>query len=163
MITTLLFDFSRVLLLPKDDSFSGSLNTLHKTLSQEDAYVFFDHFRLNDELIMALKPLSKKYRLTLFTSETIQDAPAVKPLVEELFQKIYAAKKMGLSKKDSAAYTYLAKDLGETIENILFIDDNTENIAAADQAGMKTIQYKDNPSLSNTLVTEFSITLSSYA
>ncbi len=144
MVKALLFDFSRVLLFPKDTSYAGSLNEKHKELSKTSDYKILDHFFLNDELLNFLQGLKEKYILCLFTSETIQDAPEFSSILNSTFKKSYSGIKLGITKKDSVSYTAIAKDLSLSPEEILFIDDSWENLQAAQKAGLDTIQYSSN-------------------
>jgi putative hydrolase of the HAD superfamily len=48
---------------------------------------------------------------------------------------------LGIAKPDAAIYTHAALGLGVKSEEILFVDDKPENIAAARAAGMTAIQY----------------------
>lgn len=144
MIKALLFDFSRVLLFPKDTSYAGSLNEKHKELSKTTDYKIMDHFSLNDKLLDFLQGLKDKYVLCLFTSETIQDSPQFLPRLNNIFQKIYSGIKLGISKKDSGSYITITSDLGLQSEEMLFIDDSSENILEAQKAGLTTVQYLNN-------------------
>lgn len=49
--------------------------------------------------------------------------------------------RLGIAKPDPAIYAHAAEGLGEPAERILFIDDRTENIRAAHEAGMATVLY----------------------
>lgn len=40
MITNILFDFSRVILFPKDDNYSGLLNDLYRKITEEKKFIF---------------------------------------------------------------------------------------------------------------------------
>jgi putative hydrolase of the HAD superfamily len=51
---------------------------------------------------------------------------------------------LNLAKPEPAIYTAAAKSLQTPPENILFIDDKVENIAAAESIGMQAIQYPDH-------------------
>lgn len=144
MIKALLLDFSRVLLFPKDTTYTGSLNEKHKELSGNADYKILDHFFLNDELISFLQGLKSKYIICLFTSETIQDDPEFTSMLNSTFKKSYSGIKLGVTKKDSKSYIAIAKDLNLSPEEILFIDDSTENLQSAKEAGFNTIQYLNN-------------------
>jgi len=56
IVNTLIFDFSRVLLYPKDEEYKGGLNKLDQDLSQRSDYVFDDYFS-NEGLIEYLNNL----------------------------------------------------------------------------------------------------------
>ena len=148
MITTLLFDFSRVLLFPKNRKYSGDLNPLHAKLSLQPNYSFFDHFELNHELLEYLKTkIKSNYDLFIFTSGSIQNAPQVRPVIDKIFAKVYSGQEIGYSKSDQAAYRFLAKDLGKGADEVMFIDDRPSNISAATSAGLKAIHFVSNQKL----------------
>lgn len=147
MISALLLDFSRVLLHPKDKTYQESLNGLHAKLSKDPVYKFLDYFELNQELLQFLKNLKGKYNLSIFTSETIQEAPEIQDDLKEIFENIYSALKLGVSKQDPNAYKIIAKQLQKEENQILFIDDSLINLEAAKGAGLKTLHYTSNQDL----------------
>jgi putative hydrolase of the HAD superfamily len=59
---------------------------------------------------------------------------------------------LGLRKPEPAIYRRALDILGRPAERILFIDDRTENVAGAEAAGMKAIQFKGSDSLRGELV-----------
>lgn len=147
MIKALLFDFSYVLLFPKDTNYHEELNTLHRKLSLTQNYDFLANFQLNEELMIYITNLKEKYKIFMYTSGTIQNAPEIKDKVDALFEKIFSAEEMMLSKKESDSYKKIAELIGLPIEEILFVDDLEANILPAKYAGMGAYQYKDNKSL----------------
>ena len=147
MITTIIFDFSRTLLFPKDKTYTGKLNPLYKSIIQGRDYSFFEYFSLNQELVEYVKHLKGRYRLAVFTTDIIQNDPAIKPILEENFSDIFVANDLGIDKKDPSCYTHLARILKERPENILLIDDTKEKIVAAKKAGLQTIQFITNEKL----------------
>ncbi len=147
MVKTILVDFSRTLLFPKDKAYDGKLNPLYRSIIVKDDYTFFDHFYLNQELLNFLKLLRKKYKICVFTTDIIQNDPAIKPLLEESFSKIFVANDLGIDKRNPLSYNKLASILNEKPENILVIDDTKEKIEAAKQAGFQTIQFISNEQL----------------
>lgn len=144
MIKALLFDFSRTLLFPKDKTYTGGLNDLHKKIQENPNYNFLESFELNKELLDYLETIKNKFGLHIFTSESIQEDPAIKDDLAKIFTKIFSAKEIGLSKKDPKAYQFIAKELNLNTDEILFIDDSSENLESAKTAGLQTLQYKDN-------------------
>lgn len=145
MIKTLLLDFSRTLLLPKSP-YSGKLNDLYRSIISKE-YHFYDHFILNEELLNYLKPLKDKYTLAIYTTDIIQNDPAIKPILDKLFSQIFVANDLGISKKDSEGYLLISKVLKNKPEEILFIDDQQSNLEAAQQIGFQTIQFISNKQL----------------
>ena len=139
----LITDFSRVLLFPKDDSFKSGLNALNNQLLDVNPdYDFWQYFKLNYDLLEYYKSLDLP--VYMFTSETIQDHPALKEVFKGIFKDIFSAKKLGLSKKEAESYIRLAKVLGHNQNEIFYIDDNYDNFTAAKKAGCKAILYKSN-------------------
>lgn len=156
MITILIFDFSRVLLNVKDKNYKGFLNDLHKEKSKEQGYKFFDFFELNEELLKFLETIKNKYSLYIFTTGSVQNVSEVRKRIDPIFIKIYSSEELGLNKKDPKSYLFLAKDLNKNPEEILFTDDQLENINAASKAGLATIKFKSTEQYINTL-SEFMI------
>src|SRR3989344_1367399 len=123
-ITTLLFDFSRVLLFPKNEAYSGGLNNLATSSKVDETQKMFV---LNEELLSFLKPLHTTHTLVIFTTGTVQELPWIRFRIESIFHRIYSVVHIGLHKNDSASYLYIAKDLGKIPSEIFFTDDTHEN------------------------------------
>ncbi len=156
MISTILSDFSRVILNPKDKNYTGTLNGLHKELSEKNEnYSFFDHFEFNDEILNVYRQLKTKYSVNVFTTGTIQNRPEVRQVIDSIFDNIYTAKDFGLDKKLPEAYLFIAKKLNKKPSEILFIDDQEKNIEAAKEAGLSTIHYIDFQKTVNLLKERF--------
>lgn len=142
MITTILSDFSRVILNPKDKSYEGTLNGLHKILSEKNKdYSFFEYFEFNDEILNLYRKLKPKYSMNVFTTGTIQNRPEVRRVIDLIFDNIYAAKDFNLDKKQSNSYVFIAGKLNKKPVEIIFIDDELKNINAAHEAGLYVIHY----------------------
>lgn len=152
MIKVLLFDLSNTILFAKDKNYIGGLNALHNQLQATvPNFAFLDHFELNLELLSMLQSLQSSYVIALFTSETIQDSPAIKPTLEKVFDPIISATKIGYHKTDPQAYSYIANILKHLPEEVFFVDDNQTNTLAASQAGCKTHRYQNVESLNKIL------------
>ena len=143
MIKAWLFDLSRVLLFPVDKNYKGELNKLHKELSGNPNYSFWEHFYLDENELSFLDGFKDKHDLYMFTSGTIQNAPEIRPRLDAIFKKIYSAEEIGLTKKDSKAYEFIAEDLGCTPDEICYIDDSEENVKAARTACVNVRLYRD--------------------
>jgi len=65
----------------------------------------------------------------------------------DLFDYVFYSYEMGLRKPDPAIYQHVLEICQCCPENVLFIDDNKENIAAARLMGIKTIHYPHNEPL----------------
>lgn len=144
MIKALLIDFARTLIFSVDENYAGGINDLYDKVKDDPDFKFFEYYKLNTKFLVYLDSIKGKIPLYMFTSEFIQDDPAIKGKIYGIFKKIYSAKEIGMSKKDPDAYKFIAKDLNLSPDEVLFIDDSMENIAAAQKAGMNVIQYKDN-------------------
>lgn len=162
MIKALVTDFSRVLLFPKNKSYSGSLNSLHRDLSTQPNYKLLDTFELNLELLEYYKSLAERFDLYVFTSEGIQDSPELQPFTKPVFKEIFSAMNMGVDKKDKNAYRALCAALGLESPEIIYIDDSKTNIDAAKEAGLQTILFKDNENLKTELEAKLVEPSSSY-
>ncbi len=56
------------------------------------------------------------------------------------FDKVYLSFEIGMAKPSADAYEYVTKDLQTVPENILFIDDDSNNIQMARRYGWNTCQ-----------------------
>jgi FMN phosphatase YigB (HAD superfamily) len=151
MITTLLFDLSKVFLFAKDKGYTGELNALHSKLKVDPNYKFFDHFEFNEELINYIKNFKENIDVYMFTSGTIQETPQVKMKIGNLFKDIFSAEKLNLPKTAPASYIALSEMIGKSPEEILFIDDSSENLTAAQKAQFSTILFTNNLQFVNDL------------
>jgi HAD superfamily hydrolase (TIGR01509 family) len=145
MIKAIVSDFSRTLLFPKDENYQGSLNELYKSVKEKPGFSFFDNFVWNKQLASFYeKQLDNKIDLYIFTTETIQEDPAVLPFTQSIFKDVLNVKALGGTPKDDPeTYKQLAKKIGVNPEEIAFVDDSDVNISAAKQAGLNTITYKN--------------------
>jgi putative hydrolase of the HAD superfamily len=62
------------------------------------------------------------------------------PWLAEFDHKTFSHR-LGMAKPDAEIYRHAAEGLGVATDEILFIDDREENLAAARAAGMKAVQY----------------------
>lgn len=144
MVKAFLSDFSRVLLSPKDDTYTEGLNALHKKLSAGGAYVFWEYFKLNQDLLAYYKNLAERIPVYMFTTEYIQEHPSLQLELAGVFKKTFSGARLGLNKIDPKSYSFIAKEIGFQPEEILYIDDKQANLDAAHKAGMVVINYENN-------------------
>ena len=149
-----LFDFSRVLLFPKDRNYSESLNGLHRSLKDNPNYNSLDYFDLNIEILNFLDKNKDKSKFYILTSETVQDDPNIASKLG-IFTDVFSAAKIGLSKTDPEIYKHVAKIIGVLTSEITFTDDSSKNIETAKMAGLDTILYTDNQTLLHELEKRF--------
>ncbi len=151
MITTIIFDLGRVLVLPKDRNYTSGLSSLYHKVYQEPDFNFFDHFDLNDKLLEFTNALKNKYEVYVFTFGTVHEAPEVSRVIGKTFKEVFSAKKLNFSKEDSSSYSKLAEMVGKNPSEILFIDDKEINVQTARKAGLAAIQYQSVEKLKETL------------
>lgn len=147
MVQVIIFDFSRVLLFPKDKNYQGGLNDLYKKIIKNSEYNFFDYFSLNHPLLTFVKNNQSNYSFHIFTSEHIQKDKAVFSLLTSFFKNIFSASDLGLKKNNILSYIEIAKVLKREPKEILYIDDNEDNIQAATEAGLTSVLYTTNEQL----------------
>ena len=148
MIKAILSDFSWTILFPKDKSYQGTLNGLHAQLleNKRETYQFFDYFEINQELLDFYQSLKPEYSINIFTSGIVQEHPQVKKILEPIFDHIFSAKHLNLSKNDPKTYLLLALKINLKPKEILFIDDQEKNLQPAQEAGLQTLLFKNDPS-----------------
>ena len=146
MIKTIVFDFCRVFIFPRDGNFYGQLNALHEVLSDNSNYNFEDNFIFNQDLLNFVtdSDLKSKFELYLLTSGKIHERTECQRFLGGTFRKIFTTKDLKAKKNNTSAYLELAENLGREPSEILFIDNNRENTAAAELAGLATITYRNN-------------------
>lgn len=143
MITHLIFDFFNVLIFPKENVVKSMVgSTLSKLMREKDGVD--EHFVLNSQLLEFLEQLPDKYKLAAFTnSRSLVQLPKVQQRLKPIFDHIFLAGNLELSKSDHNSYLELAKMLDAQSSQILFVDDQLHNIEAAQQAGLNTIHFQD--------------------
>ena len=144
MIKALISDFSRVILTPTDANYHGSLNDLHKELSARGDYEFWEYFCVNQDLLDFYKTLGEHIDIHVFTTEFIQEHPALQPKIEGIFKYVFSGARLGLKKTDPQAYKTIIKEIGLKPEEILYMDDKQANLDAAKEAGLAVIHYESN-------------------
>ena len=141
----LLMDLGEVILYSKED-LPGKMNPKHKQLVKEQGveYPFFDYFSVREGVLSLLEDLKDKYRIYMITEGVIQNNLLLKKELERVFdyKNIISTGALGLSKQSPEAYKRVVVRLRIKPEKILFVDDSTENIKAAESVGLQTIQFE---------------------
>lgn len=153
MISTILSDFSNVILYAKDKNCHGTLNGLYKSLVEKyQRFNFYDYFIFNEKLLNYFQKLKDNYSINILTSGTIQNnSPEIKEKIKGIFDKVLTTADYGTSKNDSQIYYIIAKELNKKPEEMILIDDQIENINAAKEAGLTTSLFNTNGKLFNQL------------
>ena len=86
-----------------------------------------------DGVDLLLRELSEKYELACLTNTNPIQWPRIKDELglAAFFDKQYISYELGLMKPDNRIYEYVLRDTGLNPQEILFVDDNLENIEAA--------------------------------
>lgn len=63
--------------------------------------------------------------------------------MDDLFEKAYYSYRLNLYKPDPAIFEFVLKDSGLKAEETLFVDDNPDNIKAAEKLGIQVIHLAD--------------------
>ena len=102
--------------------------------------------RIYPELPELLLELRQHYRLAVLSNTNELHYPR---LFEEFNlghyfkpERVFASHQMGLAKPDPAAFTYVLEQLDAAPEQVLFLDDMSENVATAVSLGMQGQQLK---------------------
>lgn len=105
------------------------------------------------EVIQLLKKLKSKYRTFLlsntnkihydyYTDSLIQNFDVNG--LESLMEKTYFSHEIGMKKPNKEVFEFVLSDAGILAEQTLFIDDNQDNIIAAQKVGIQTIWLRNN-------------------
>jgi FMN phosphatase YigB (HAD superfamily) len=124
-------DFSRTLLFVKDSQYKGTLNGLYKELSSTGSFEFWDYFELNKPLLNVYKSLNPSIKKYIFTTGKIQNDSNLLPYLSEVFDGILTVDDVGgLEKSNPMAYVQLVKILENEPDEVVFVDDEINNITA---------------------------------
>ncbi|HKI79438.1 MAG TPA: HAD-IA family hydrolase [Ignavibacteriaceae bacterium] len=115
-----------------------------------DKNIFRDVIRKNfhnevDGMIELIEELSKDYKLLLLSDhseEWVKYINEVHPFLN-LFHKKYFSFQFGEIKREKRAFALLLKENNLNASDCLFIDDSPANIKAAEEVGLKGIQFSD--------------------
>jgi putative hydrolase of the HAD superfamily len=66
--------------------------------------------------------------------------------LDTLFNKVYSSSAIGVKKPNKEFYDYIAKDQGVELNEIIYWDDDLENVEAAKSFGIEAYQYTDDNS-----------------
>lgn len=141
MVKIIISDFSRVILL-SDENISESLNTFYDANKDNADFDFSRHFQLNTGLLDYFHTL--QVSRFIFTSGRLHLLEHIRLALASTFERAIQEDEVGYPKDNPNAYLELAKMLKVKPAEIIFIDDKSENVAAAKEAGMKGIVFKDN-------------------
>lgn len=125
------------------ESFISQVAELAGTSNQK-VQEYLDDNRPNTQLFELIKQLKPTYKIGMLSNAG--DDWLAEMFTEEqigLFDDIVLSFRYGVAKPDSAIYDLALKRLSVEPEETLFIDDAEKHCTGAQEAGMKTILYKD--------------------
>ena len=111
---------------------------------------------LPQEHLKLLENLAKKYRLFLlsnanqihiqFVNEYLQRNLNINS-INQFFEKAYFSQEIGMRKPLKSTFEWVLKDANISAKETLFIDDTTQHIEGAKQAGLKTCHLESNEAI----------------
>lgn len=104
-----------------------------------------DSITINNEVFDFAKSLRFKFKLIVLSNDTKDwmNAKISRFKLLETFETVYCSANVGYSKPNKEIYEYVLKDQNIRPEELLFIDNQENNIEAAKQLGIKTILFKN--------------------
>lgn len=164
----IVFDFSWVLLHPKNRNYKGKLNDLNRINTQNNplgAYIttsFGNEFVINTMLIKEIKRIKERYKIPvyMFTTDVIQERSEVQRVIKNVFDRIFTAREivdlkkvtatdLDKAKTEISAFKYIAEEINLPGGIILYVDDKPQNLAVAKDAkvGFEIYEYKKEVSM----------------
>lgn len=146
MIKVLLFDFARVILFPNTGESIDLLNGHYTQLKKDNgSYNPLDTFILNQELLDYIeKKNNSGFTSYIFTSGYIHTDPELGEIINKYFKISFTTTQIGLPKSFPKSFEIVAKYLEVNTNEIIFIDDQLKNVEAANNAGVKGVQFTNN-------------------
>ncbi len=141
MIKAIISDLSGVLLFHHDKNRNEKLNERYKEIKNNESFDFWQHFRLNNQLLSFYSEMQGERDVYIFTSGFIQEDPELKKRFEGVFKNIYSSAESKIKKTNPESYIYLSNEINLQPEEIVYIDDDKLNCDAAKKAGLSVIKY----------------------
>lgn len=140
--------------VPQDAVWQNVAQTLSLSPAELNTFrhSFWEGDQLDQDLVAFLKSCRPRYKTALLSNawEGSRQYFETLGLVEgEVADQILISAELGVAKPNYRIYDILRAEIGSAYQDILFVDDFSENIQAADQLGIKTIQYRVGMNLIN--------------
>lgn len=121
-----------------------------RQLTPTDVIVFLSEMEIGTHwtLVHFIRELrSRGFRIGLLTNNVAAFGDHWKATIplDELFDSVVDSSDVGLRKPDPAIYYLMCEQLGADPRECVFIDDNRDNVAAADSLGMRTVRMRLDP------------------
>lgn len=127
----------------KSEEFWKAFSERYGTEIKEDLFAIFFKPKLNEKTEEIIKNLKKEARVVCGTN-------TIDPHYNyhyskgqyDVFDKVYASNKIGISKPASAFYRFILDNENVEPAEAVFIDDMKENVEAASEIGIKSILFR---------------------
>jgi FMN phosphatase YigB (HAD superfamily) len=140
-VELIIWDFSRTLIFPRENSYKGGLNELYENSPTKS---FTDLYRINPELFRFIDDIKDNVPSIIFTTGKFQEDPEITGIIANTFYDIETVEEVGFAKSDPRSYTKICEKYDAKPSEVLYIDDQENNIIAANQIGIRVMQYKGN-------------------
>lgn len=112
-----------------------------------------DKVIINQAVLKIVDSLGNNYKVILLTNTIdLHFNVIAKSGVYSHFDRLYASFKLGARKPDKKIFKRVLNENHLKPQEVVFIDDNSENIAGAKIVGMKTIHFKEENDLAEKLI-----------
>lgn len=107
------------------------------------------YIELVDGTLDIAEELSRKYRTAILSNDSIEMSTFRRKKFgfDALFDPIVISGNVGVKKPDTRIYEILLEEVGLPAEECLFIDNNADNVAAAQSLGINAILFTDSARL----------------
>lgn len=124
---------------------TASLTAMGSAVTADDllAYWFENDGRINKDVLTVVRGLrSSGYRVCLATNQEHERSAWVAKTFAGVFNHIYASADLGVAKPDPNFFEAICTAEETEPSNLVFVDDNFENVAAAEALGMRAHTYE---------------------
>jgi len=129
--------------------------TLSGQTAPEVAAQFDALARVDDDVVQIISELHAAYHTGLVSNTHSEELRPIlaRHNLADLFNEIIISSDVGISKPDPAIFHMMLERLGAQPEEAIFIDDNPNNVAAAESIGITGICFTDANALREKLTT----------
>lgn len=118
---------------------------------ENEASAFLEYLKelplgcIHEEMIELIRELKNQgYKVGLFSNHTLDGAKEARALgLEDIFDVVIFSAEVGVMKPQGEAYMLLAKKLGVSVTELIFIDDTEKSLLNAEKIGYTPILYSD--------------------
>jgi HAD superfamily hydrolase (TIGR01509 family) len=103
-------------------------------------------FVFNQELLNYLVSLKSNHKIYLFTAGVLHTEPSIAQKLQPIFDGIFTTGEIGISKYNPNSYKLISNKLNVNVDELLFIDDQKENVQAAITAGASAVKFENTAS-----------------